>query len=146
MNHYPAFGVMMVLGTVIMFFVMYEMIAGWQDFRLNLNMAYMALTMAAPMAILELALMRHMYPNTKLNLAIYAVSLIILVGSFFAVRYQTGIDDKQFLTSMIPHHSGAILMCEEASLTYPELKDLCTKIIQSQRDEIEQMKRILERM
>lgn len=144
-SHYPMFALMMLLGTIIMFLVMYEMIADGSAFILNLNMFYMALTMAAPMAILELALMGGMYPNKRLNLIIYAVSVVVLVGSFLAVRYQTAIGDKQFLASMIPHHSGAILMCNEASLTDPEIKTLCAGIIRSQEAEIAQMKALLER-
>ena len=46
---------------------------------------------------------------------------------------------------MIPHHSGAILMCREASLTDPEIVALCGQIQRSQRAEIEQMRQILER-
>jgi uncharacterized protein (DUF305 family) len=144
-SHYPMFALMMVLGTIIMFLAMYEMIADQGAFVLNLNMFYMALTMAAPMAILELALMSGMYPNKRLNLIIYAVSVVVLVGSFFAVRTQTAIGDQQFLASMIPHHSGAILMCKEASITDPEIKSLCDGIIQSQAAEIAQMKALLER-
>ena len=46
---------------------------------------------------------------------------------------------------MIPHHSGAILMCEQAKLTDPEVRDLCRGIIAGQKAEIDQMKQILER-
>ena len=59
-------------------------------------------------------------------------------------RYQTGIGDVGFLRSMIPHHSGAILMCREAAITDPELVKLCGEITESQRREIDQMNRILE--
>ena len=61
------------------------------------------------------------------------------------VRTQTTIGDRDFLTSMIPHHSGAILMCREASLTDPEIIALCREITVSQRREIEQMNRLLAR-
>jgi len=47
---------------------------------------------------------------------------------------------------MIPHHSGAILMCQEASLSRPEIVKLCGEIIKSQREEIDQMKAILARL
>ncbi len=50
---------------------------------------------------------------------------------------------------MIPHHSGAVLMCKEASLKDPELRDLCygpKGIIASQIREVEQMKAILNRL
>ena len=47
---------------------------------------------------------------------------------------------------MIPHHSGAILMCREASLTDPELISLCEDIEDAQRQEIEQMQEIRDRL
>lgn len=46
---------------------------------------------------------------------------------------------------MIPHHSGAVLMCKEATISDPEIKALCVGIIQSQEAEIAQMKALLER-
>lgn len=61
------------------------------------------------------------------------------------MRTQAGVDDKEFLKSMIPHHSGAILMCEQSSLTDPELISLCKEIVKAQNAEIAQMQRILER-
>jgi len=45
---------------------------------------------------------------------------------------------------MIPHHAGAILMCEKNHLQNPELKQLCHNIVASQRAEVEQMKALLE--
>ena len=41
---------------------------------------------------------------------------------------------------MIPHHSGAILMCGEASLSDPELVRLCESIKSDQAREIALMK------
>lgn len=46
---------------------------------------------------------------------------------------------------MIPHHSGAILMCEKASLTDAEIKSLCSEIVAAQKKEIAQMEAILAR-
>jgi uncharacterized protein (DUF305 family) len=90
--------------------------------------------------------MKAMYPNKQRNLLISAISLLALVGFFLSIRGQTGISDKQFLRSMIPHHSGAILMCEQASLQDPEIQALCASIIQSQQEEINQMEAILQRL
>ncbi|MFZ8373971.1 DUF305 domain-containing protein, partial [Staphylococcus aureus] len=42
----------------------------------------------------------------------------------YGVRAQALVGDKQFLRAMIPHHSGAILMCQQANLTDPEIKKL----------------------
>lgn len=47
---------------------------------------------------------------------------------------------------MIPHHAGAILMCEEAALTDAEIKQICGEIIKSQEEESQQMKDILNRL
>ena len=61
------------------------------------------------------------------------------------MRTQAAIGDKEFLRSMIPHHSGAILMCEQAAITDPEVVGLCKQIVESQRKEIAQMKAMLAR-
>jgi len=86
-----------------------------------------------------------MYPNRRLNAVVLAASIVAGLGFFFLIRQQTAIGDQQFLRSMIPHHAGAILMCEEASIRDPEIKELCRSIVAGQTAEIEQMKRILHR-
>ncbi len=55
------------------------------------------------------------------------------------------VGDGEFLGSMIPNHAGAILMCQQASITVAEVRELCGAIIESQRREIETMKQILDR-
>jgi uncharacterized protein (DUF305 family) len=111
----------------------------------NLNQIFMAGFMTSPMVLIELVLMRDMYRNTRANAAIIGLSIVALVGFFALIRAQTAIGDTQFLRSMIPHHAGAILMCERASIEAPELKDLCKSIVSSQETEIRQMKAFLEK-
>jgi len=53
-------------------------------------------------------------------------------------------DDLHHPRSMIPHHSGAILMCEEAPIHDPEIKVLCEGIVKSQAEEIALMEAMLE--
>jgi uncharacterized protein (DUF305 family) len=65
---------------------------------------------------------------------------------FICMRTQAIVGDTQFLRSMIPHHSGAVLMCEKANISDPEIAELCGQIVESQKKEINQMKRILERL
>ena len=60
-----------------------------------------------------------------------------------AIRTQAGVGDEQFLKSMIPHHAGAILMCGKADVTSPDIRKLCRHIIQSQQQEIDEMKAML---
>lgn len=88
-------------------------------------MFYMAVMMVAPMAILMLALIGPMYPKRRLNLALYAAFAILFIAAFGYTRAETFIGDEQFLRSMIPHHLGAILMCDEAVVSGPDIVDLC---------------------
>jgi hypothetical protein len=143
---YVMFWINMILGLVVMYFVMFTMIDGPRDFRNNLNMLYMAVTMWAPMGIFMLATMSGMFPKKAMNTVLYAAFALLTVCSFWATRTQAFIDDGQFIDSMIPHHSGAILMCREANLTDQELIALCGEITASQRREIEEMEAIAARL
>ena len=134
---------MAVLSFVSMYVLMYSMVNTFEDIYPSFNQFYMAGLMAAPMVLIEVVLMSAMYKNKKLNAVIAAVSILIGVVSFLGIRQQTAISDKQFLKSMIPHHSGAILMCREANITDPEIKILCQTIIEGQQQEIDQMRAIL---
>jgi uncharacterized protein (DUF305 family) len=144
-HHYRMLALNLGLSAIVMYLVMFAMIDGFADFYNNLNMLYMTLMMVAPMGALMLLMMGSMYANKKLNLILYAVFAGLFLLGTVGTRMQAGIGDGQFLRSMIPHHSGAILMCREASLTDPEIIALCGQIQQGQRAEIEQMKRILQR-
>jgi len=145
-NAYPLFALNMLVSFIAMYFLMFTMVDTWGDFFNNLNMGYMALTMLAPMGALMLILMRNMYPNRTLNTVLYAGFALVFVLALVGIRTQTPIGDAQFTRSMIPHHSGAILMCREADIADGELRSLCETIEQGQREEIEQMKAILLRL
>lgn len=145
-HHYMMFGLNMALSLIAMYFVMFSMIDGWGDFRNNANMLYMALTMVAPMGIIMLATMGAMYRSKPLNVALYAGLAVLFVAALMGTRTQALIGDDQFIASMIPHHSGAILMCREAQITDQELATLCGEIEQAQRREIEKMEAIAARL
>jgi Cu/Ag efflux pump CusA len=142
-GHYGRLAVMTALSFAAMYVLMYAMVNALDNVFVNLNQVYMAGLMAAPMTLIELALMRGMYPDRRLNAFIAAAAVIAAVVCFFLIRRQTAIGDRQFLRSMIPHHAGAILMCEEASVGDAAIKRLCQTIISSQQAEIEQMKGML---
>lgn len=137
---YIRLGVMTVLSFVSMYVLMYAMVDGFSSIYPNLNQVYMAALMTAPMVAIEISLMSSMYSNKTANGFVLAAALIALVGFLWLIRGQIGIADEQFLKSMIPHHSGAILMCREASLKDADLKSLCQRIIASQQQEIDEMK------
>jgi hypothetical protein len=144
-KHYGKLALMIVLSFVSMYILMYAMVDKATNIHPSLNQAYMAGLMTAPMVVIELLLMSMMYPRRGLNLALLAVSVVVGLGCFIAIRQQFLIGDREFLRSMIPHHSGAILMCGKAPIKEPELKRLCASIIQGQQAEIDQMNAMLNR-
>src|SRR2546430_8096808 len=145
-RHYTLLALNLLLSAIIMYLVMFTMIWSLDDFFNNLNMFYMALMMISPMAVLMLLTMGMMYPDRTMNLVLYAGFAVIFVLALVGMRVQSGVGDKQFLRSMIPHHSGAVLMCSRAQVHDPEIKALCGRIIRSQTEEISEMKRIMDRL
>ena len=142
---YRSLALQTIVSGVIMYLVMFVMIDRLSSFYNNLNMLYMTLMMVSPMVVLMIVAMPGMFPSKRLNTFLLLGSAVAFFGSFGLIRTQTTIGDTAFLRSMIPHHSGAILMCREASLRDPELKSLCQDIIRSQQQEIDQMKGMLAR-
>ena len=134
---------MMVLSLVAMFVFMYAMVDVLTNAVPNVNQFYMAALMAAPMLDLEIVLMGKMYPRKGLNALLVGLGLLLALGFWLAIRAQIGVGDRQFLKSMIPHHAGAILMCERASIESPKIKALCQEIVESQQKEIAQMRSLL---
>ena len=146
MKPYVHLLIMAVLSFIAMYILMYAMVDRFENVYPSLNQAYMAALMAAPMVVIELVVMRSMYKHRTANIAFFAASILVFAGSWFAIRQQTLIGDDQFLKSMIPHHAGAILMCEQAPVQDGEITKLCKEIIASQQREIDQMKGILKRL
>lgn len=144
-KHYMMLALNLAISLAIMYFVMFAMIYTWGEFIQNINFFYMALMMWAPMGSLMLLTMGMMYPNKKLNMILHGAFVLIFILSTIGIREQGLVGDRQFLRSMIPHHSGAILMCEKSSIRDPEIQALCRDaIIPSQKQEVDQMKRLLE--
>ena len=143
-NHYARLALMAAFSFVSMYVLMYSMTNTGRDIYNSLNQVYMAGLMTAPMVVIEMLLMSGMYHNKRLNAVIMAVSVLAGVVFFTFIRQQAAITDRQFLRSMIPHHSGAILMCEGASLEDQRIKDLCKTIIAGQQAEIDQMRAMLD--
>jgi hypothetical protein len=146
MNHYARLLLMTGLSFVAMYLLMYAMVDSFDGYFNNVNQAYMAGLMAAAMVVIELGVMGAMYPSKTTNVALMIVSLVALAACWGLIRTQAGVGDRQFLRSMIPHHSGALLMCREAPIGDSEIRKLCAGIVESQQREIEQMKDILARL
>jgi uncharacterized protein (DUF305 family) len=145
-DHYRKLWIMAVLSFISMYILMYAMVNSISNVFNNVNEFYMAGLMTAPMIPIEIFLMRSMYKDPRRNALMLAISVLLGLAFFFLIRQQGAVSDKQFLRSMIPHHAGAILMCEQASIQDAEIQELCKTIISSQQEEIDKMKAKLQEL
>ena len=145
-DHYPKLWVMALLSFISMYILMYAMVNSIGNVFNNINEFYMAGLMTAPMIPIEIFLMSSMYKDQKRNVVIVVASILAGLVFFLLIRQQGAVSDRQFLRSMIPHHAGAILMCEQASIQDAEIQELCKTIIASQQEEIDQMKAKLQEL
>ena len=145
-NNYLTLLAIIIINLLIMFALTFVLVFSIGDIFINLNRFYMAFIMVLSMPILMLVFMKEMFPNKTVNAVIITTTIILFLFTFWFIRSQILIGDKQFLRSMIPHHSGAITMCERSKITDSEIADLCDEIVETQQEEIDQMKDIYRRM
>lgn len=137
---YTTFAQMIVVGTIVMFGLMYLNTYSKEHVFFSETRAFMALIMGATMAVVMLAFMWKMYPNKAANIGILLGSLAVFFVSLWLVRSQATVDDVAYMRAMIPHHSIAILTSERANITDPRVRELADGIIAAQKKEIGEMK------
>ena len=142
---YVKFGIILLVSLGLMWVLSMSMIRTIDHFYFNLSNFWMALVMVAAMAIVMVIGMWSMFKNTKANIAMLVGFALLFGGAFALGRTETFVGNEQFLKSMIPHHSRAILVCQESDITDPEVVELCKQIVESQQEEISQMQAILDR-
>lgn len=127
-----------------MFVSSYAMVDIFAHVYFSINKIYMAALMSGLMGLINVFLMGDMYETKKLRNVLLAVSMLFVVLPLAFMRMQVFVGNRSFLRSMIPHHSSAILMCQEANITEPEIEDLCKNIIEVQKEEIDIMEGFLQ--
>ena len=143
MKMYVRFAAMILTSTLVMFGLMYLNTYQADHAFFSETRSYMALIMGATMAIVMLSFMLHMYSNVTVNIIIYLVSIVIFAGSLWLVRSQTTVDDVSYMKAMIPQPSIAILTSERAQISDPRVRQLADEIIEAQRQEIDEMKMLI---
>uniref|UniRef100_A0A6C0CTS8 DUF305 domain-containing protein n=1 Tax=viral metagenome TaxID=1070528 RepID=A0A6C0CTS8_9ZZZZ len=135
---------MMLLSFVIQYYVMSVIMTNnITNIRNSLGKVYMSGIMALLMGIVEVA-MNDYY--MKMISAKYYIVLFILLGLlYYMYKTQQYIYDRDYLNEMIEHHSMALTTSGEIlkKTSDPKVKILASKIINTQEDEIQYMKRLL---
>ncbi|MGR3438073.1 DUF6692 family protein [Salipiger abyssi] len=140
---YTRFFLMIATSTLLMLGLMYlntYLVSHvfWSETR-----AYMALVMGAVMAFVMLAFMLGMYKNRTANIAIFIGSIAVFAGALWLVRSQVTVQDRSYMSAMIPHHSIAIMTSSRANLTDPRVQELADSIVYAQDKEIAEMRYLL---
>lgn len=144
MNPYLKFGIMIGTSTFLMYWLMFLNVFQFDHVTFSETRVYMALIMGSIMAVVMMSFMWPMYKNKKFNTAILAGSAVVFALSLWLVRSQVLIEDTGWMKAMIPHHSIAILTSERADISDPRARELADEIIQTQREEIAEMERLIE--
>ena len=146
MNPYVRFAAMIAVSTLTMFGLMYLNTYQPDHVRFSETRTYMAFVMGATMAVIMLAFMLHMHTKRRLNIAIFLGSAAVFAVALWLVRSQTTVEDVSYMKAMIPHHSIAILTSERARISDPRVRRLADQIIKSQREEIQEMKALIDEL
>jgi hypothetical protein len=141
---YLRFAAMILTAMVVMYWVMFVGSWEWSDIRFSQSRVFMAVTMGGTMGLVMIAWMLNMYKNTKLNIGVVLVSLLLIGGGVFLDRSQATVDDAAFMRGMIPHHSLAITRSERAQLQDFRVCELAVGISEAQRREILEMNWLIE--
>lgn len=146
MNNYIKFAIMMATSFIIMYTVMFTNADQFDHIMLSATRTYMTILMIAPMVITMMLFMWGMYKNKSLNYLILVVALVVGGSTYYMLRQQVLVDDIAYMKAMIPHHSSAIMVSEKAHFSDPETQQLAKEIIEAQKREIAQMKKIIYRL
>jgi hypothetical protein len=140
--------VVMFIGSfIVQYFAMPPiMVNSVSNITNSIGKAYLAAIMGLFMVLLEIGMhdmQYNVFSSTK-----YIVIVILLGVFIYLYRKQVAIGDKQYLEEMIEHHSMALLTSEEIlkKTDNYNVAKLGKNIIQKQKDEIREMKDLVNKV
>lgn len=133
------FAAMILTSTVIMFFLMYQLVYSYEHATFSMNRLVASLVMGCIMTTVMLGFMWSMYQGTALKLAVALIAALAGITLLYVNRSQVLISDVMFMRAMIPHHSIAVNNARKATIRDPRVRDLADQIIRSQIREIAAM-------
>jgi hypothetical protein len=137
------FAMMIVASTVVMFFLMYQLVYSLDHAMFSLNRFVAALMMGCVMTAVMLAFMWKMYKGTVTKFAVLIGAVALSAGLLVMNRSQALVGDTAFMRAMIPHHSIAINNASKANIRDPRVRRLADQIIESQVLEIAEMNALI---
>src|SRR5690625_7898662 len=96
---YLRFGAMILSAMVVMHALMFMSAWEWSHVRWSESRVFMTLAMGGSMGVVMLGWMLNMYQNQKINMLIFAASILLLAGAVYLDRSQTTVQDTSFMRS-----------------------------------------------
>jgi hypothetical protein len=94
---YIRLGLTLALGALAMFLVLHATLGAPGGRGMDIGMACLALMLAAPMGVLILLIMPHLFRRLGANLAFYAAFALIFLGAWAETRSHALADDQALL-------------------------------------------------
>jgi hypothetical protein len=138
------FAAMIGVSTLIMFFLMYQLVYSWEHALFSLTRLVSSFVMGCVMTAVMLAFMWKMYRPNAVKIGVLAGAVVAGVTLLSVNRSQSLIDDTDFMKAMIPHHSIAINNARKADIRDPRVRYLADRIIRDQVKEIVEMKMLID--
>jgi hypothetical protein len=124
----------------------YIMTNSFKNITFSVGKFYMSCIMALIMGLLEVGMHDYyMYDHLFVSSSYYLSLGFSLVVFLYIYRNQMYINDKDYLSEMIEHHSMALLTSEQIlEKTQSErVRNLATSIVETQQAEINYMKQLV---
>lgn len=144
LNPYTKFALMLSASFAVMYVVMYLHTYTWEHVYLSEMRFYMTTLMILSMIPVMMGFMWGMYERKRTNYAWLAFAAIGFATVLYLERSQVFVQDESWMSSMIPHHSIAVLTSERADVDDVRVRALAKKIIGAQRREISEMQWLLD--
>lgn len=138
------FAAMIATSTVVMFFLMYQLVYTVDHATFSVNRLLSSFIMGAVMTVVMLGYMWSMYRGSAIKVAVLAGAVVAAGALLWLNRSQQLIADTSFMKAMIPHHSIAVNNARKAGIRDPRVRELADAIIESQVREIAQMQLLVD--
>lgn len=133
MEHYIVMFVIMILSGMLSTMNVWS--DKLSDINFSLNDLYMSLLMTGWMFLFMGVYYKHLY--------VIIFGLLLILISFVCIRKQLFINQTQYLSGMIPHHSMAVQMSKRLLEKNTTIPTFLNTIIKTQNVEIDYMKQQL---
>lgn len=146
MKLYHTFIFMFIANFIFMYWIMsLVMVPSYEYVQNSLGKLYMTLAMASFMNVVETVMHDMQYGSLSYSYLIFFGSLCILF--LYMYRTRKYIDDKQYVKEMLEHHAMALLTSRDIvnKTNDYNVAKLAKNIIQTQQDEINEMRQILQK-